>query len=116
MSVARTLRTIANEGVGPVIGEQPSDGSLKWCRMSAASSRYNVAHIGLRWTMPTIQLSAVVSGNGYQAVVAFPDGVTFNSAETYPTIAEAMMAAALKILEMPERLEALDRPQRSATS
>jgi hypothetical protein len=34
-----------------------------------------------------------------------------SSAETYPTIAEAMTAAALKLLDMPERLEALDRLQ-----
>ncbi len=32
-----------------------------------------------------------------------------SSVETYPTIAEAMTAAALKLLEMTERLEALDK-------
>jgi hypothetical protein len=48
-------------------------------------------------------------GNGYQATVTFPDGVSFSSAETYPSIAQAMTAAALKLLDMPERLEALDR-------
>ncbi len=34
-----------------------------------------------------------------------------SSAETYPTIAEAMTAAALKLLEMTDRLEALDRSE-----
>jgi hypothetical protein len=33
----------------------------------------------------------------------------WNAAETYPTIAEAMTAAALKLLDMTDRLEALDR-------
>jgi hypothetical protein len=28
-------------------------------------------------------------GNGHQATVPFPDGVSINSEETYPTIAEA---------------------------
>lgn len=59
--------------------------------------------------MPTITLSAMPKGNGYQTTVMFSDGVSTSSAETYPTIAEAMAAAALKLLEMPERLEALDR-------
>jgi hypothetical protein len=54
--------------------------------------------------------------NGYQATVTFPDGVSISSAETYPTIAEAMTAAALKLLDMPQRLEGLNRPEASATS
>jgi hypothetical protein len=61
--------------------------------------------------MPTITLSSTPKGNGYQATVTFPDGVSMSSAEAYPTIAEAMTAAALKLLDMPERLEALDRLQ-----
>ena len=63
--------------------------------------------------MPTITLSATPKGNGYQATVTFSDGVSISSAETYPTIAEAMTAAALKLLDMPERLEALDHLQTS---
>ncbi len=59
--------------------------------------------------MPTITLSATPKGNGYQATVTFSDGVSISSAESYPTIAEAMTAAALKLLDMPERLEALNR-------
>jgi hypothetical protein len=61
--------------------------------------------------MPTITLSAAPEGNGYQATVTFPDGVSISSTETYPTVAEAMTAAALKLLDMPERLEALDRAE-----
>ncbi|EKS26826.1 MULTISPECIES: hypothetical protein [Nitrobacteraceae] len=59
--------------------------------------------------MPKIQLSATPKGNGYQATVTFPDGVSMSSEETYPTIAEAVTAAAIKLLAMPERLAALDR-------
>lgn len=65
--------------------------------------------------MPTITLSATPEGNGYQATVTFSEGVSMSSAETYPTIAEAMTAAALKLLVMPERLEALDHLQTSPT-
>lgn len=62
--------------------------------------------------MPTITLSATPKGNGYQATVTFPhDGVSISSAETYPTIAEALTAAALKLLDMPERLAAMDRSE-----
>ncbi len=66
--------------------------------------------------MPTITLSATPKGNGYQATVTFSDGVSMSSAETYPTIAEAMTAAALKLLAMPERLEALDRMEEPSAS
>jgi len=59
--------------------------------------------------MPTITLSATPKGNSFQATVTFPsDGVSISSAETYPTIVEALTAAALKLLDMPERLEAMD--------
>lgn len=63
--------------------------------------------------MPTIRLSATPKGNGYQATVTFPDGVSISSAESYPSIAEAMIAAAMKLLDMPDRLEALDRLETS---
>ncbi|EFI52995.1 hypothetical protein [Afipia sp. 1NLS2] len=59
--------------------------------------------------MLTVTLSATPKGNGYQATVTFPDGVSISSAETYPSIAEAITAAALKLLDMPHRLQALDR-------
>ncbi len=55
-----------------------------------------------------ITLSASPKGNGYQATVTYPDGVSISSAETYPSIAEAMTVAALKLLDMPDRLSALD--------
>lgn len=64
--------------------------------------------------MGTVRLSATAKGNGYQATVIFPGsgaipgGVAISSAETYPTIAEAISAAALKVLEMPDRLEEMD--------
>lgn len=61
--------------------------------------------------MATITLSTTPKGNGYQATVTLPDGVSMSSAETYPTIAEAMTAAARKLLDMPKRLEALDRSE-----
>lgn len=59
--------------------------------------------------MSTIQLSATPRGNGYQATVTFPDGVSVSSEETYPTITEAITAAAMKLLDMPERLATLDQ-------
>lgn len=65
--------------------------------------------------MPTITLCATPKGNGYQATVTFSNGISMSSAETYPTIAEAMTAAALKLLDMRERLEALDHLQMSPT-
>ena len=58
--------------------------------------------------MTTLTLSATPKGNGYQATVTFPDGVSISSAESYPSVGEALTAAALKVLEMPERLEALE--------
>ena len=60
---------------------------------------------------PAVTLSATPKGNGYQATISFSGGVSMSSAETYPTIAEAMIAAAKKLLDMPERLIALDRAE-----
>jgi hypothetical protein len=39
----------------------------------------------------------------------FPAGVSISSAESYPTIAEAITADALKLLGMPERIEAIGK-------
>ena len=58
--------------------------------------------------MTEIRLSATPKGNGYQATVSLPDGVSISSAETYPTIAEAIAAAARKLIDMTDRLQALD--------
>ncbi|QDX26987.1 hypothetical protein FPZ54_13895 [Sphingomonas suaedae] len=57
--------------------------------------------------MSEVKLSATLKGNGYQATVTFPSGVSMSSAESYPTIPEAITAAALKLLDMPERIETL---------
>ncbi|UOK73855.1 hypothetical protein [Ancylobacter polymorphus] len=59
--------------------------------------------------MAPIELTATPKGNGYQATVTFPDGVSISSHETYPTIGEAIAAAAMKLLDMPERLARLDQ-------
>jgi hypothetical protein len=61
--------------------------------------------------MTEIKLLAEPKGNGYQAMVSFPNGVSISSAETYPTIAEAMTASALKLLDITDRLEAVDRSE-----
>lgn len=58
--------------------------------------------------MSEVRLSATPKGNGYQATVTFPDGVSISSAEAFPTIGEAITQAALKLLDMPERIDALD--------
>jgi hypothetical protein len=63
--------------------------------------------------MSDVTLSATPKGNGYQATVTFPGAVSISSAETYPSKAEAIAAAALKLLDMTDRLEALDRAEDS---
>jgi len=62
--------------------------------------------------MTEVKLSATPKGNGYQATVSFSTGVSISSAETYPTVPEAITAAALKVLDMPERIEALGPAER----
>lgn len=57
--------------------------------------------------MAEVRLSATPKGNGFQATVIFPGGISMSSAETYPTIAEAITAAALKLLDTPERIAAI---------
>lgn len=59
--------------------------------------------------MPSVTLTATPKGNGFQATISFAGWVVINSAETYPTRAEAISAAAIKMLDMPDRLEAMDR-------
>ena len=58
--------------------------------------------------MSSVTLSATPKGNGFQATVTFANGVAISSAEAFPTKSEAISAAALKLLEMPERLDAID--------
>jgi len=58
----------------------------------------------------TITLSITPKDNGLPGDRhTLPDDISISSAETYPSIAAAMTAAAMKLLDMPERLEALDR-------
>lgn len=52
--------------------------------------------------MASVTLSATPKGNGYQATVTYSDGVAISSAEAFPTQAEAISAAALRLLDMPE--------------
>ena len=59
--------------------------------------------------MASVTLSATPKGNGFQATVSYDGWVSISSTETYPTMAEAISAAAIKMLDMPERLEAMDR-------
>jgi len=60
--------------------------------------------------MSSVTLSATPKGNGFQATVTFANGVSISSAEAFPTKSEAISAAALKLLGMPERLEGMDAP------
>jgi len=60
------------------------------------------------YAMTEVTLSAAPKGNGYQATVRFPDGVSLSSSETYPSISEAIAAAAMHLLGMQDRIDALD--------
>ena len=60
--------------------------------------------------MSSVTLSATPKGNGFQATVTFASGVSISSAEAFPTKSEAISTAALKLLDMPERLAGLDAP------
>lgn len=59
--------------------------------------------------MVDVTLSATPKGNGYQGTITYSYGVSISSAETFPTIAEAITAAAIRVLDMPERLDEFDR-------
>jgi hypothetical protein len=61
--------------------------------------------------MAQITLSTTPKGNGYQGTITYSYGVSISSAETFRTIAEAISAAAIKMLEMPERLEEIERSE-----
>lgn len=60
--------------------------------------------------MTQVTLIATPKGNGFQATITYSNGVSISSAEAFPTQAEAIEAAALKVLEMPERPADLDKP------
>lgn len=61
--------------------------------------------------MASVTLSATPKGNGFQATLNFSNGVAISSSESYPTQAEAITAAALKLLDLPDRLEEFDALQ-----
>ena len=58
--------------------------------------------------MSSVTLTATPKGNGFQATVRFNSSVSISSAKSYATRAEAISAAAIKLFDMPEGLEALD--------
>ena len=58
--------------------------------------------------MTSVTLSATPKGNGFQATITLAGGVSISSAEAFPTRSEAIAAAALKLLDMPNRLEEID--------
>jgi hypothetical protein len=58
--------------------------------------------------MTDVTLTATPRDNGFQATLAYSSGVSISSAETYPTRSEAITAAAIKLLDMPERLDRFD--------
>jgi hypothetical protein len=60
--------------------------------------------------MVDVKLSATPKGNGYQGTITYSYGVSISSAETFP----AIWAAAIKMLEMPERLDELGRSELDA--
>lgn len=61
--------------------------------------------------MTQVTLKATPKDNGFQATVAYSYGVTMSSAEIYPTRSEAIAAAAIKMLDMPKRLDEFDKPE-----
>jgi hypothetical protein len=64
--------------------------------------------------MAQITLSAAPRGSDYQQAIIYCYGVSKSSAGQSPTLAEAISAAAIKLLEMPERLEEFDRSELAA--
>lgn len=60
--------------------------------------------------MSSVTLSATPKGNGFQAMITYSDGIAVSSAEAFPSEPEAISAAALKVLEMPDRLERSSQP------
>jgi hypothetical protein len=59
--------------------------------------------------MTQVTLKATPKDNGFQATVAYSYGVSMSSAEIYPTRSEAIAAAAIKMFDMPKRLDEFDR-------
>lgn len=59
--------------------------------------------------MAKIALISAPTGNGHQGTIPCSRDVSVSSAETLPTLVEAISAAAIKMFEMPERVEEIDR-------
>jgi hypothetical protein len=64
--------------------------------------------------MAEVTLSATPRGNGYQATLTFSTGVAISSAESFPTISEAITAAATRLLDMPERIAAMEDEEQAS--
>ena len=61
-----------------------------------------------------IRLTATPKGNGFQATITFSSGVSISSAEAFPSEVEAVLAAAEKLLQMPDRVQRLADEEREA--
>lgn len=59
--------------------------------------------------MAKIAFSAAPTGNGYQGTITCSRDVSVSSAATFPTLVEAITAAAIKMLELPRGTEKIDR-------
>lgn len=59
-----------------------------------------------------VRLTATPKGNGFEATITLSNGVSINSAEAFPSEAEAILAAAEKLLQMPDRLERMEKEER----
>jgi hypothetical protein len=58
--------------------------------------------------MSDVMLSATPMGNGFQATIVWPGGLSVSSATAYPSRSEAITAAAFKLLDETRRLDSLD--------
>jgi hypothetical protein len=66
--------------------------------------------------MARIALSSAPTGNGYQGTIAFSRAVSISSAETFPTLVEAITGAAIKVLELPGQTQKIDRSERAGSA
>lgn len=60
--------------------------------------------------MSSVTLSASPRNCGFEARITNSSGVAISYAEAFPSESEAISAAALKLLEMPHRLERSSKP------
>jgi hypothetical protein len=57
--------------------------------------------------MNDVRLTATLKRNGYQATSPFPTASRSTRRKPFPSIPEAIRAAALKLMDMHDRIEAL---------